>query len=110
MATAFREVTDWGPDFPTINHTYLLDNDKMLAYIPKGTSEPFWFKRPIVISKSRRKFQICDVNPFKIKENPALIKVQGSRGEVYLVDPVEKTCSCLGFQYRGQCKHTKDLK
>jgi len=106
---AVKEITIWNDD-TAINHTYLLDGDKMVAYIKFGTGEPFYFKNPIRISKSGRKFEKLKKNPFKqVKQDPTLIEVKGSKGNSYWVDPVEKTCTCPGFTYRGACKHFGEL-
>lgn len=120
MAEAYLETTVWEDGSKNINHTYYLEGDKMLAYIRYGTSEPFWFNKPITISKSGRKFQRVDDALFSdlgsiltaIREpegDPDVIEVAGSKGNVYYVNTKEKTCTCAGFTYRGTCKHVKDL-
>ena len=53
---AFKETTVWENSAQT-NHIYLLDGDKMLAYIRYGTGDEFWFKNPIRINKRGRKFE-----------------------------------------------------
>ncbi len=98
---AYQEVTDW--DFP--NHTYLLDGSKMVAYIKKGETAPFYFSKPITIDKRGRKFVELKKNPFKAAPKSNLIKVAGSKGQTYFVEPEAKTCTCPGFQFRGNCKH-----
>lgn len=103
-----KETTVW-KDGNTANHTYLLDGDKMVAYIRKGTTEPFYFKSPIKgFSRSYRKFvelKGAD-DPFKAQTiKSELIKVEGSKGNTYFVDPEAKTCTCPGFTFRGSCKH-----
>ena len=106
---AVREVTEWS-DSNNANHTYLLDGMKMVAYIKVGDTVPFYFKNPITIDKRGRKFVAVNPNPFKnVKEKSTIIKVQGSKGNVYSIDTEEKTCTCPGFTYRGTCKHITEL-
>ena len=124
---AVREVTVWNDlDYTMPNHTYLLDGDKMLAYIKAGTVEPFWFKKPIKVSRSYRKFQKADIGLFDQSPNwksllkefvetapalPFIKKVQGSKPNTwYEVDTNAKTCTCSGFTFRGTCKHIKELE
>ena len=115
MAEAYLETTAWA-DVAAINHTYYLEGDKMLAYIRHGTREPFWFKAPITISRSGRKFQRVDAaifeqvfSPLVEAKEPDVIEVKGSKGSVYYVNPTEGTCTCPGYTYRGTCKHVKEL-
>ena len=103
---ALQEVTAW--DYP--NHIYLVDGTNLVAYIKQGTKDPFYFKNPLKnFDKRGRKFQELKDNPFKAKVKSNLIAVQGSKGNTYYVDPVEHTCTCPGFQFRGKCKHTEEL-
>lgn len=109
---AVREITKWDTN-TNCNHTYLLDGDKMVAYIKFGDTVPFYFKSPIRIDKRGRKFLDLVANPFDIINTPVetfIIKVQGSKGETYTVNTEERTCTCPGFTFRGACKHTKDLE
>ncbi len=101
---AVKEVTKWEGDIQA-NHVYLLDGDKMVAYIKFGNGDPFYFKNPIRIDKRGRKFERLTKNPFDVKIKSDLIEVKGSKGNSYFVDPVEKTCTCPGFTFRGTCKH-----
>lgn len=101
---AVKEVTKWEGDIQA-NHTYLLDGDKMVAYIKFGKGDPFYFKNPIRIDKRGRKFERLTINPFDVKIKSDLVEVKGSKGNSYFVDPVEKTCTCPGFTFRGTCKH-----
>ena len=103
---ALLETTDW----PHPNHIYLLDGDKLVAYIKQGTSEPFYFKNPIKgFDKRGRKFVAVKPNPFKTVVKSNTIAVQGSKGQTYHVDPDAKTCTCSGFQFRGHCKHLEQI-
>lgn len=106
---ALREVTDWAVP----GHTYLLDGTTLVAYIKQGTTDPFYFKNGIKgFDKRGRKFVPADKSLFETPENAvenALQAIQGSKGAVYYVDPVEKSCTCPGFTFRGKCKHTDIL-
>ena len=111
---AFKEITVWADSNTAINHTYLLDGDKMVAYIRYGTTEPFWFKTPIKISKSGRKFEQVSDDLFNLSMNvltPSNTKeVEGSKGAKYIINLDENTCTCPGYTYRGTCKHVKELE
>jgi hypothetical protein len=108
MMQAVKEVTKWeGSQQP--NHVYLLDGDKMVAYIKFGIGDPFYFKKPIRIDKRGRKFEAMKSNPFTVEVKSDLIEISGSKGNVYYVDKEAKTCTCAGFTFRGSCKHTKEL-
>lgn len=124
MAEAFLETTQWTDGSKNINHTYYLEGDRMLAYIRYGTTEPYWFKAPITISRSGRRFQKVDAGPFensltglfinvmtKEEADPDVVEVAGSKpGVTYIVNTVEKTCTCPGYTYRGTCKHVTNLE
>lgn len=106
---AVREITVWDWEFQP-NHTYLLDGDKMIAYIPKGQSTPHYFKTLMRLNKRGRKFMELTQNPFVVPEDTKkTIKVQGSKGNTYEVDPVNETCDCPGFMYRGKCRHLDEI-
>lgn len=119
---AVKETTVWDSDIQA-NHTYLLDGDKMVAYMKFGKGEAFYFKNPIRIDKRGRKFEKLKTNPFKnwakllkahidVAETPSFIKkVAGSKpGVTYEVNTNEKTCTCPGFTFRGACKHVTELE
>ena len=99
---AVKETT--GGLFPA--HIYLLDGNNLVSYIKSGETEPFYFKNPIKgFDKRGRKFATVTPNPFKVKTKSNLIKVKGSNGKEYTIDPEAKTCNCPGFTFRGACKH-----
>jgi hypothetical protein len=109
---AYKEITVWDDGNTNINHTYLLDSDKMLAYIRKGTEDEFWFKTPIRIDKRGRKFELVKQNPFtglggRIQN---LKEIDGSKGQKYIINLDDNTCTCPGFTFRGICKHIKELE
>lgn len=45
-----------------------------------------------------------------IKNDPDTVEVQGSKGELYFTNKEENFCTCLGFNYRGGCKHLRKKK
>jgi len=115
MAQAYRETTEWEDGNVNINHTYLLEGDRMIAYIRSQTTVPFYFKAPIAISRSKRKFELVEPNPFElvpsvvVEQTSHIQEIEGSKGTVYYVDTDTRTCTCPGYTYRGTCKHVKAL-
>lgn len=118
MAEAYRETTQWEGS-TTINHTYLLEGDNMIAYMRSQTSVPFYFKKPIRIDKRGRTFERLADNPFEAdwlaqpviaQTNADVREIDGSKGAKYYLDVTAKTCTCPGFTYRGTCKHVKELE
>jgi hypothetical protein len=109
---AVKEITIWADGNTNINHTYLLNGDKMVAYIRKGTENEFWFKTPIRIDKGGRKFEVIKPNPFTglVGSISNLKEVDGSKGQKYIVNLDENTCTCPGYTFRGICKHVKELE
>lgn len=106
---ALQETTVWKGVAKQVNHVYLFDGSKAVAYIPFGTGKPFYFKNPLNIDKRGRKFIKADAKLFKVKIKSNLIEVAGSKGAVYSIDPDAKTCTCPGFTYRGACKHITEV-
>lgn len=100
---ALREVT--GGLFPA--HTYLLDGTTLIAYVKAGEGTAFYFRNGIKnFDKRGRKFERTDTKQFtKPKKESNAIKVTGSKGQTYIVDREQATCSCPGFAFRGACKH-----
>lgn len=105
---AVVETTQWSGDVQP-NHKYLLDGTKVLAYIKQGSTTPFYLKTPLTIDKRGRKFEPLKTNPFKVKEKSTVIKVSGSKGAIYSIDTLDKTCTCPGYTFRGACKHLVEL-
>ncbi len=106
---AVRETTVWtGVDYRAPNHDYLLDGDRVVAYRPWGTGEIRVLSGKIKLDRRGRKFEKLKDNPFKDlvkKAEPVAVEVKGSKGQTYLVNKDEGTCTCPGFTFRGACKH-----
>jgi hypothetical protein len=102
---AIQEITQW-PDSADYNHIYLVNGDKVLAYIPHGTGPARYFSGPRRFDRRGRKFVELKSNPFSIEDKKSkLIEVTGSKGKICKVDPDAGTCTCEGFKWRGSCKH-----
>ena len=106
---ALQETTVWKGVAKQVNHVYLFDGSKAVAYIPFGTGKPFYFKNPLNIDKRGRKFIKADAKLFKVKIKSNLIEVKGSKGNSYFIDADAQTCTCPGFSFRGACKHITEV-
>lgn len=106
---ALRETTVWKDVVRQVNHIYLFDGSKAVAYIPFGTGKPEFFKKPMMIDRRGRTFARADTKLFKIKVKSTLVEVKGSKGNSYFVDPEAGTCTCPGYTFRGACKHVKEI-
>ncbi len=107
MIEILQEVTDWGK-YKVNNGVYHVNSaGKLVAYQVNQDSEVQVLTKPSnLFSKSRRKFVKIGKRAEELNKN--IIKVTGSKGNVYLVDTEKNTCTCPGFTYRGYCKHVKE--
>jgi hypothetical protein len=113
MIQILKEITVWNTDFEMINHTYLLDGDKLIAYAVSGGDEIRLIKSELKIDKRGRKF-IVSVHPGlkkllsnqKKDPNERTFKIN-SKDKTYYVslNKNKYKCTCTGFTYRGKCKH-----
>ena len=110
----YSETTAYTDSMP--NGTYLLNDSKtkLYAYVRPGSGTPKQFKNPIKIDTRGRKF-VASSTQYKIVTKEEFEgrtwQVQGSKGDVYRVTEVNGnlSCTCSGFRFRGDCKHTKGL-
>jgi hypothetical protein len=116
-----KEVTEWESDFPIINKIYLLDlKDKIIAYT-NSDNTIIQLKSPIKIDRRRRKFIKVnhaglsklikyvpeDNNDNIINDNTRIFKVKSKDKEyTVLLKDNNYNCNCIGFGYRGKCKHS----
>jgi uncharacterized Zn finger protein len=83
-----------------------------VAYIRWHEGEPEFFKTPQKMDKRYRKFEKADISLFNVEDrkDPVILEVPGSKGATYYVNVEDKICTCPGFQFRGACKHVKELE
>lgn len=113
-----QEVSEWDADYKC-NHTYLLNGDKVVAYIKQGGTEVIVLNHQIRIEKRYRKFievqnqALSILIPNETPKNIRVFNVQ-SKDKVYTVElnsvKNKYTCSCTGFTFRGKCKHIDAVK
>jgi hypothetical protein len=110
----FQETTVWAGNYP--NHIYLLttDKSKMYGYVRCGTLETKVFKKAINFDPRGRTFkEVPELGEFDLNEvKGQRWEVKGSKGDTYIVEKIDNVfkCSCTGFKYRGECKHTKEFE
>lgn len=107
MIEILQEVTDWGK-YKVNNGIYHVNSSgQLVAYQPNKKAVVQVLNVPSAnFSKSRRKFVKIGEREEELESH--IIKVTGSKGNVYLVDTEKKTCTCPGFTFRGNCKHVKE--
>lgn len=110
-----QEITEWPDNTP--NHIYILsDKNKLVGYIKEGETEVNKLSGNIAFDKSRRKFtELLNENLLKQFEEPKSNNqkwdVKGSKGNMYVVEKEgnKYTCTCTGFNFRGDCKHIQEV-
>lgn len=120
MYEIVKETTSWSADFVVPSHTYLMSKSgNLIAYAIDGTNEIR--KSTIKIDRARRTFvkvshsELEKLIPAEKKpqapRNGRLFKVK-SKDKEYLVELVGNrlSCSCIGFGYRGKCKHADAVR
>lgn len=108
---AVREITEWDSNSSRLNHDYLLDGDKIIAYRPAGSTEIRRVGAGLKIDRRGRKFLQLEPDPFEDFDpvpDSIFVVVQGSKGQTYVINTQDRSCTCPGFTYRGDCKHIKE--
>jgi hypothetical protein len=122
---AYREITDWSDtEYHVPNHTYLFDGkSNILAYAIEGTNEITVFKKPLKMDTRRRKFEKVKhtgleilAGNFQLDSKPTQSdypnwKVKSDSGKEYTVELISGKyhCNCVGYGYRGKCKHSASV-
>jgi hypothetical protein len=120
MATlrVVREVTEWDVEYRQPNHVYLMQGDRVLAYVPWGEKEVRKLdSRPRLDVRGRRFVDAKDQwNLLSIAaERDLTIKtwqIKGSKGDAYTVSLENDRwgCTCPGHGFRGRCRHVDEVK
>jgi nicotinic acid mononucleotide adenylyltransferase len=113
MIIALKEITEWNASYKQPNHTYLVDGrDNVIAYKKWHKGKPIFSTTKFLLNKRYRKFVEVDAAQFKYIppatpwDTVANTKIViGSKGDKYMINLDEKTCTCNGFKFRGKCKH-----
>lgn len=123
--SAYKEVTEWNNDeFVVPAHIYLFDGkSNALAYAKESNGEIFIFKKPLPLDTRRRKFvkvkhkALDEYGATVVLEEPKLDnvpnwQVKSDSGKTYTVtlESGKYTCNCVGYAYRGKCKHSEQVK
>jgi hypothetical protein len=123
--SAYKEVTEWdNSEFVVPNHIYLFDGkSNILAYAKESSDEVTIFKKPMPMDTRRRKFEKVKhkaldalaktifVEPEQELTTPHW-KVKSDSGKTYTVELIggKYVCNCVGYSYRGSCKHSEQIK
>ena len=123
--SAYKEVTEWNEsEYIVPNHTYLFDGkSNILAYAKASNNELVILHKPLPIDTRRRKFikvkhkaldeygatVVLDVPNL---ENTPHWSVKSDSGKTYTVtlESGKYQCNCVGYAYRGKCKHSDEIK
>jgi len=106
---AYREI-DTYKDFE-LPDTILYMKGDMLYAMKHGNSDMRILTTPLRIDRRGRKFEeLKDVEMPDLNNQVEIIEVQGSKGNTYYITMSgTPNCSCPGYQFRGSCKHIKEL-
>ena len=123
--SAYKEVTEWdNSEFVVPNHTYLFDGkSNILAYAKASNDELVILHKPLPLDNRRRKFikvkhEALDaygativLAPPPVANNINIFMVKSDSGKEYTVEKIngKYSCNCIGFAYRGKCKHSEQI-
>ena len=112
MLEILKETTIWS-DGSNVNHTYLLDGSKIIAYAKFGGDDVQALKTQIRIDKRYRTFVKTKhpglqklIKSTPTESNTRVFKVKSKTKEYFVeLSDYNYTCTCTGFTFRGKCKH-----
>lgn len=123
--SCYKEVTEWNnPDFRVPAHTYLFDGkSNILAYAKESNDELVILHKPLPMNTSRRKFvkvkheALDSYGATVVLDVPNLESmphwsVKSDSGKTYTVtlESGKYQCNCVGYAYRGKCKHSEQIR
>ena len=122
--SAYKEVTVWDSEYPVPNHTYLFDGkSNILAYAKASNDEIVVLKTPMKLDNRRRKFVKVNHKALQSYAKGLQLsveeeittphwKVKSDSGKEYIVQKIgnKYSCNCVGYGYRGKCKHSEQVK
>jgi hypothetical protein len=124
--SAYKEITEWSDtEFVVPNHTYLFDGkSNILAYARASDGEVMVLPKPMKIDTRRRKFVKVNHKALqslaKTLQSPDKTlqsdfpswQVVSDSGKTYTVELIGNHyhCNCIGYAYRGKCKHSEEIK
>lgn len=86
----------------------------MYGYIRRGGDTAETFKKPYRFDARRRSFvEVPELGEIDLDEvKSETWKFTGSKGNEYVVQKIDGqlSCSCPGYQFRGDCKHLQLAK
>ena len=112
MLEILKETTVWS-DGSNINHTYLLEGIKIIAYAKYGGDDVQVLKTQIKIDKRYRTFVKSNhpalakfIKTTPTKSSTRVFKIKSKAKEYFVeLSDYNYTCTCTGFSFRGKCKH-----
>lgn len=113
-----KEITKWDCDYVVPNHVYLFnDSGNVIAYFNAITQKVDILKTPLKINKRYRKFiqtsnpELQKLIPSETEEGVSKYKVFSKEKEyMVIVKNNSYRCNCMGYTYRGTCKHIDAVK
>lgn len=123
--SAYKEITEWNePEFVVPNHTYLFDGkSNILAYARERDGQVTVFSKPMPMDTRRRKFikvkhkELDAIGATVVVQQPEALnvpnwQVKSDSGKTYTVtlESGKYQCNCVGYSYRGKCKHSEQIK
>jgi len=124
--SAYKEITEWdNSEFVVPNHTYLFDGkSNILAYAKASNGELVILHKPLPVDTRRRKFikvnhkalqslaKTLQLPEETLQSNYPNWQVKSDSGKTYTVELIsgKYQCNCIGYAYRGKCKHSEQIK